>query len=518
MDWLLPHPHLFYSRLSSYHLVYRACCFAIRIASLSLALLLLTACDSREEIAVQLVEDKQAVHELLSKTNGALCGRYPGPPARHYSARKKNLPHYFSSTLIDPAMDFVRDSHPHCYFPDAVDDSIYIDGSRAAAVIYSSSDSSYVIPVELKLDWAGKWHISAINFELVLQYLKTNQYPPSFTLQIEETKKLALAQEAKYPAQLAAEKQPDTVWDKVIKWILYLLKGLAILLAIIVFILWRYAVMGGHRAFKTQCQKDAILIKMSAEFWPLAVGAPYAIVSNYNWSTVTAAADAAQAAEDKRDAIDALASAWGVNSRSSLLSQLFWLFASGHRAEYEEQIASDRNMPEHEYAEYARQLELESKHAPDAKERLWQLNMARKNKRNIGQLDFCAWDMVRFAMLCHSGARAGYLSEQEMQDFLLLAAVELQKHYQSWRDLGQKFLLARWYWKATDKRHLFTHYLFKKAISRLLKQRGSPWKMLEWNSPLPAPISVEQFAMICNQTKALKQMLNDDNVADKSVY
>lgn len=95
-----------------------------------------------------------------------------------------------------------------------------------------------------------------------------------------------------------------------------------------------------------------------------------------------------------------------------------------------------------------------------------------KNRRKICDIDFCAWDMVRFVMLCNSGAQVGYITQREMVDFSMLAARRVQQHYRSWRELAGHFLLARWYWKATDKRHLITHILFKKAITSLLKEQG----------------------------------------------
>lgn len=520
MDWLLHHPHLFYSRLSLYHSVHKAWRFAIRGACLLLALSLLTACDSKEDIAAQQVKDKASVHKLLSETYRALCGRYPGSLPEQYIARKKMLSSYFQNELVEPAMKFVSESSPRCYFPDVVENSIYIDGSNAEAVVYSSKNRAYAVPVELKRRWLdGHWQISAINFELVQQYLKTSQPSPLLTAQIQEIQERAQVQESEYPAQSVEQEQPEPLWDTVVRWIFNVLKALAILVAILaaayVFYAWRYVMMGGHRKFEAQCKKAPV----SSELWPLAVGAPYAIVTDYDWNTI-AADNEEQAAENKQKAKEGLSSSWGIDDRESLLAELFELFTSGHRAVYAEQIESDCNMPEHEYVEYASRLALASKHNSDCKERLWQLNAARKNKRRICQLDFLAWDMVRFVMLCHDGAKAGFLSEQEMLDFSLLAAVELQPHYQSWRDLGQAFLLARWYWKATDKFHLLTHCLFKKAISTLLKQQGSPWRTLEWNCSLATPISFEQFAMTCNPAETYEWMDEDqdDKLVDESVY
>lgn len=68
--------------------------------------------------------------------------------------------------------------------------------------------------------------------------------------------------------------------------------------------------------------------------------------------------------------------------------------------------------------------------------------MARTNARNICQADFRAWDMARYVMLCQSGARVGFISEREVVDFAMLAALQVQNHYRSWREMAEQVMLV----------------------------------------------------------------------------
>lgn len=566
MDWSLRYSNLSYFRLSPPLFSHRALYFTIKMICLLIALLLLTACDKeeKERVGAEQAQARDVIYKVLKSSHFALCG--PKPKEMHtymldhgsaYN-RRDLMSKVFASELTQPAIDFMKESPATCdeRFPryDFIDDnfSILFDGDNADAGMYFKPRGGDGIPVKLKRDPAGLWRISFIDFDMLRSYAKTGKLPDGVDDSMRELKQKVIEQKALYPApplqrpNIVApdlsqinrlepagnnkqtpviqtnsnsdnRSEPSTWWEttllvlKIIGWVI----GTGLL--IFVYMVFRYGIFGGHRTFNSQCKKDAKLSQMSPELWPLAVGAPYAVATDYNWCTI-AATDQAQAAESKQSAADGLSSAWGIYSRDSLLNQLFWLLVEGHRTDYLQQINDDCSLSHQEYAQYAAQLASEGD--SDSKERLWQLNVARKNKRKICRLNFYAWDMVRFVMLCHSGARSGYISEQEMKDFSLLAATELQKHCQSWKEMGKTFLLARWFWKATDKRHLFSHYLFKKAISALLRRRGSPWRILDWNTPLPTHMSIEQFAIVCHQVWAPEPMPNEDNnkVADKTVH
>ncbi|GKX60117.1 DUF1266 domain-containing protein [Leminorella grimontii] len=288
----------------------------------------------------------------------------------------------------------------------------------------------------------------------------------------------------------------SSMWMTIGKYALYTIGALFAL--VLAFILWiGYGVIfGGYGRFNKAC-KDASLQEIpSAERWAMAVGTPYAIVGDYHWARLVVDSDPEEAERERKNTVESLADMWGIYDRETLFERLLDLLQTGHRTVYEEQIKSDSKMSAEKFAASSRQLEQYAKSSSDAKERLWQLRVARKNRRNVRQLDFCAWDMVRFVMLCNSGAQVGYISEREMVDFSMLAAARVQKHYRSWREVAQQFLLARWYWKATDRRHMISHCLFKRALKRLLKQSDSPWRTLPWDTLLPTGAEAT-FAEAC---------------------
>lgn len=240
-----------------------------------------------------------------------------------------------------------------------------------------------------------------------------------------------------------------------------------------------------------------------AQRWAMAVGAPYAFVNHYHWARPVIGRNPKKAETQYRNHSQML-EVWGIYNRRTLLDALLSLLKHGHRADFEAQIKHDSDMSPAKYNNFSRWLSRNAKSNSDSKERLWQLRTARKNARDIRQVDFCAWDMVRFVMLCRSGAQLGFISEREMLDFAMLAAARVQRHYASWRDMGRHFMLARRYWMSTDINFGASHASFKKAVDCLLRLKISPWRTLRWDTPLPVG-SEAAFANTCGVSAVFYQ-------------
>ena len=74
----------------------------------------------------------------------------------------------------------------------------------------------------------------------------------------------------------------------------------------------------------------------------------------------------------------------------------------------------------------------------------------------LGELDlryeihndqYLAWNFVRLGWLARIGFFLDYLEEEEAWTYLSWAAVETQKHFSSWKELAQTYLVARHYWR-----------------------------------------------------------------------
>ncbi len=451
---------------------------------LCLLFLLSTGCDraEKQKIGAQLRQDSEAISSVVKKSYLALCGSelFTGTDPHDRLAEMQEV---FTPALMESVLKYWQESPKTCKrrFPSFSDPlATFIEGDKAQIGAFLGHQSDIDIPMELIREGDGKWKITAIDIASLHEFEKNGRVTDEVQKQIDLLKKRSFKQHMDSPVltRTAPErvsqspltsveptvKEQDSSWLDVLltigKYALYL--AVTILTLAFVAVLWiGYGlVFAGQRLFKASCKDPAIQKIPAAERWAMAVGAPYAIAGNNHWARRVVNDDSVEAENDCKSEVDSLADMWGVFDRDSLLEQLLALFVAGHRSVYEEQIKNDSEMPDAEYRAFVQQLAQNAKSSSEAKERLWQLQMVRKNRRKICNIDFCAWDMVRFVMLCNSGAQVGYITQREMVDFSMLAARRVQQHYRSWREFAGQFMQARWYWKATDKRHLITHILF----------------------------------------------------------
>lgn len=507
---------------------------------LCLLFLLSTGCDraDKQKIGAQLQQDSEAISSAVKKGYHALCGPdlVIGTDPHDRLAEMQQV---FTPALVESVLKYWQESPETCkrrfpHFSDPL--ATFIEGDKAQIGAFFGHQSDIDIPMELIREGDGKWKITAIDIASLHEFEKNGRVTDEVQKKIDSLKKRAFKQLMDFPAPTRAapeqvSKSPltsveptvteqDSSWLDILlttgKYALYLVVTILILAFVAVLWIGYNIVFTGLRLFKASCKDPSIQKIPAAERWAMAVGAPYAIAGNNHWVRRGVNNDSAEAENDYKSEVESLADMWGVFDRDSLLEQLLDLFVAGHRSVYEEQIKNDSEMADDEYRAFVQQLAQNAKSSSEEKERLWQLQMTRKNRRKMCNIDFCAWDMVRFVMLCNSGAQVGYITQREMVDFSMLAARRVQQHYRSWRELAAQFMHARWYWKATDKRHLITHILFKNAIKCLLKEQGSPWRTLPWDTPLPEGTEAA-FAWACGVSTA-DVVEVQSNTPDKAIY
>jgi hypothetical protein len=212
--------------------------------------------------------------------------------------------------------------------------------------------------------------------------------------------------------------------------------------------------------------------------WSLAVAAPFALCSEMPWDDIRYS-DASTMDQVLRDA-------WGIGSRAQLLSSLAWVYTEGHRAVFQPELRVWSALPAGEAGRLERALTRSASGSRDAAEELWRFHRARADDRRIREVDFLAWDLVRFGMLTRAGVTLGYLTEEEGWDALAMLTDDLHGAYRGWEDLGEQFRLARWYWHGVggeDEAETDAHDRSRQAA--LLGPDG-PWRAVPWRMPVPA--------------------------------
>jgi hypothetical protein len=103
-------------------------------------------------------------------------------------------------------------------------------------------------------------------------------------------------------------------------------------------------------------------------------------------------------------------------------------------------------------------------------------------KKHYGKYDgnyLLAWDLVRYINLCRWGYVAGYLSESEAWELIMPMALELQKNFHSWKEMGEAFLFGREFWSYSEMQK--NGQLYIDAQQRLLDDPKSPWNKYSWD-------------------------------------
>lgn len=210
--------------------------------------------------------------------------------------------------------------------------------------------------------------------------------------------------------------------------------------------------------------------------WPLGVAALMGICGGDPWDRL--------ALVKVDDARSGVREAWGLRSRGQLLNQLYWLLREGHRVSVSAQIDEWNSLDDAAATELGARFRAAG--TSEALEDAWRLEQVRANARDIRDVSFEAWDLVRAAMLSRAGYSIGWLSEQEAVDTLNLVSTHLQAGYAGWTELGEAFTVARWYWEAHSgleaKRDAAHDASLRQA---LLDPATGPWAKLPWRQQIP---------------------------------
>lgn len=209
--------------------------------------------------------------------------------------------------------------------------------------------------------------------------------------------------------------------------------------------------------------------------WPLAVAAVFGICSGDPWDRL--------AFRNLENASSGLQEAWGIRSRAQLLSRLHWILREGHRIDFEFEIAQTENLSDAEAESFSQRAAADPNES--AREQGWRVQQLRSNARGIREVNFEAWDLVRAAMLTRAGYSLGWLSETEAVDTLNLISTRLQQSYSSWQELGEHFMIARWFWEGVtglEAEQSDAHDASRQ--SALLDPKRGPWAHVPWNQQI----------------------------------
>lgn len=164
---------------------------------------------------------------------------------------------------------------------------------------------------------------------------------------------------------------------------------------------------------------------------------------------------------------------WGVDCREDLFFVLDWLEQVGHRKRFEEMGQYMKTLQEEEFRSMQDALVEEDSSSWETVLKYWFW---------LGEKSLVGWDFCRYIHLCRKGYYLGYLSEHEAWRLIMPKARLLQETFDSWKDLGENYLIGREFWSL--ERTKASGWYFYQAFQRLLDDPQSPWNTIVWDLDL----------------------------------
>ena len=176
---------------------------------------------------------------------------------------------------------------------------------------------------------------------------------------------------------------------------------------------------------------------------------------------------------------------WDIQDQEDFDEVQDWLITEGHRTEFLELIHRIMNSSQSEIQDYIAEVN-RGEHAMSTKtemaEERARVEMIEEDGSKLKNQGFMAWDQLRYMENCGLGYLAGYLDEETAWENLNSVAKALQSRYDSWKDMGEAYLMGREFWSAID--YSKKGRMYEKTLNRLLSDKRSPWNQIKWDMPL----------------------------------
>ncbi|MDE9463288.1 DUF1266 domain-containing protein [Xenorhabdus bovienii] len=242
---------------------------------------------------------------------------------------------------------------------------------------------------------------------------------------------------------------------------------------------------------------EIILPPITHDDWGLIVGAPYAVYADDAVNDFSPCTDA----DDYR-----MQSSWGISNRQDLIYQLFNRIQGGHATNYDALRNQVVGLSKNEFDTLLKRMEEDELDDDEYHELQWQYHMMHNNTNDIQNVNYWAWDYVRFSMLCLRGIKFRYLTEEEAKAWTRMLAPRLREIYTGWDDLWQHFITTRWFWSNEQEPWQSSASDYLAAIHQLLQDKHSPANVIAWDTPLSSTDTLS-FA---EALVSIQQIKNED--------
>lgn len=175
---------------------------------------------------------------------------------------------------------------------------------------------------------------------------------------------------------------------------------------------------------------------------------------------------------------DILASGWGIDNREECIETLQRLYNGMHNKAYLELKYGLDAMTDEQFNEIIKSSKINDRVKVE-------MNFVKKYDEELGDRGIIGWDWSRMVSVAGWGYLAGYLSYEEATEIIMNVAQSVQKHFDSWDDIGLSYVRGYEFWsgESVDEQGSATAYRMD-IHKKLLSYANSPYNTLPWDMSL----------------------------------
>lgn len=210
----------------------------------------------------------------------------------------------------------------------------------------------------------------------------------------------------------------------------------------------------------------------TADLWALSLGA---VLLTRNGARYETGYDLRQSGYSREEHHLALVRDWGIDSSQSLIQLLEKLLDDGHGESFNERRHYLTTLSSADQLAFLNHLQSDQ-------EEYNRYRLVRDYHHKLPPAGIKAWDWGRYVLLCNNGVFLGYLTQDEAIRLMHSVAIIAQRSYSSWLEFSIGYLAGYQYWLnqlSGDKTEEYA-----KLALRLLTDKQSPWRILDWNTDL----------------------------------
>ncbi len=178
----------------------------------------------------------------------------------------------------------------------------------------------------------------------------------------------------------------------------------------------------------------------------------------------------------RKKSLKKILSKWNVSNQDELEKQIRWFLEVGLRQEFNQVRNQLTPLTEKARTQYIQSLDKDHPDYP-------KLFLTNRGLHTLTEAGIAAFDWAWSIYLCRVGRRLGYLSNNQVREWMIQAAKCSQRDYLDWNEFMTAFHLG-YYFKEEDTEHNNQGKYGLSEMFNTLVDKKSPFLKIEWENDL----------------------------------